>query len=107
MSIFITWPLFIKKHPSHTRAYNLSLNKKVSYLHGGVLLFLYGFEIETWTMWQSSSFMYACFHLLQTQGTIHICTWWHGTPMGQSDPSLTFVRGSFGGVLPFLPYFPS
>ena len=54
--------------------------------------FLYCFEIETLTMWQSSSVVHVCLLLLQTQGTIHVRTRWYGTLVGDLDLSLTFAR---------------
>ena len=52
--------------------------------------------METLSKWQSSR--------IETQGTIDVCVHWYEMPTGDSDISLTFVRGWSGGQAPFLRY---
>ena len=70
--------------------------------------FLYYFEIETLKVRQGSNFIHVCLLLLLSQVTIHIhiSAQWFGTPTGDLDPSLTFIRGWLGRLTMFLPYFP-
>ena len=69
-------------------------------MKGGVFSLL--FEIETLIIQQNFSFIHVCL-LLQTQGTLHVCTW-YGTLMGDSDLSFRVVQwiGALSSLFPSL-----